>query len=78
MALNTRLFERILASHDLDTDGQAAAVMGVHRTAVLRVRTGKVDPSTRFMAATRLAFPEVATDDLYTPVDFTPRRKRRT
>ena len=62
--INREAFERLQAQYDMN-DTELAHKMGINRTQVWRVKAGKNDPGTDFVAGALRAFPGVKFDELF-------------
>lgn len=72
--LNREALEKLQAKHNIN-DTELANKMGINRTQVWRVKAGKNDPGTDFVAGALRAFPGVKFDELFILPDVVQARK---
>ena len=72
--LNREALEKLQAKHNIN-DTELANKMGINRTQVWRVKVGKNDPGTDFVAGALRAFPGVKFDELFILPDVVQARK---
>jgi len=65
LVLNVDKLNELRRAHELTSDSDLAATLGVDRTTLYRVTSGGY-PSNAFMARMKLAFPSVPLDELFT------------
>lgn len=64
--LNRTKLDELRRANDIDTEAELARVIGVAPETLWRVSTGKVAPSTAFIARTLVAFPHTRFETLFT------------
>jgi DNA-binding XRE family transcriptional regulator len=65
LVLNVAKLNELRRAHELDSDTELAALLGVNRTTLYRVISGAVLPSNTFMARLKMQFPSVPLDSLF-------------
>jgi len=65
LVLNVAKLNELRRAHELDSDTELAALLGVNRTTLYRVISGTVLPSNTFMARLKMQFPSVSLDALF-------------
>lgn len=75
ISLIQQAFTRLCHASGLESDAQIAAVIGMNRSAVWKVRSGQHRPSECFIAGVLRAWPEVDPRTLFRPVNRKPSPK---
>jgi len=65
LVLRADKLQELRRAHDIVTDAALARKIGVDPVTLYRVTSGKVAPSSVFMARLKLAFPSVSLDALF-------------
>lgn len=68
--LRAEQFRRHAELSGLTTDGARAEHLGVSRWTVMRLLNGDIEPGTKFIAQTLLAFPERRFEDFFEVVEI--------
>lgn len=64
IAIRTERFEELLRERGIDSNTNAAALIGINHSVISRLRTGDAKPGTKFIANALITF-AVAFDELF-------------